>query len=570
MNAASDRNLPGSHKWLEEALLAAGDAAYAWDVSTDQLTWAGNIDAIRDRGHNDILSSGHSLNDRIHPEDLPKRLKALSDHFALGRPYDCEYRLRAGHGQIIWVHDRGVAQFDAMGAPMRMTGTVRIITHRKQVEARLERAANYDDLTGHFNRSRLRQELEHAISVARRFSMPGALLVVGVDKLAMINSAYGHETGDAILVAIGQRLDRFVRSSDIVGRLAGDRFGVVLTQCPESEVGSALDRVIAMVREQAVELDGQAIPVSVSVGCVLFPHLAGTAHDLLARAESALALAKADGRSCWHLHRPSEKQTELHRRHVVMGASVQRAIKDDRLIFTYQPIVRAGDFTVEKYECLLRMKDERGQIIPAQEIVPVIEQLGLTRMMDRHVLDMAVAELRRFADLTLAINISGLTATDQSWLRALMSAVKSSPEIAARLVIEITETAALHDIEETARFVAATRDLGCRVAIDDFGAGFTSFRHLKSLTVDLVKIDGSFVRGLAANVDNQLFIRNLMSLAEAFGLRTVAEFVENRDDADFLMRSGVEYLQGYYFGRPDFARPWDIGERIVPATALAS
>jgi len=569
MKARSDRNQSSSVPWLAEALSAAGDAAYIWDLPTDQLDWAGNIEGICDQSNPDLLDTGHSLNDRIHPEDLPRRLKALSDHFGQGKPYDCEFRIRVAHGQIIWVHDRGVAQFDSVGSPERMAGTMRVVTQRKLDEARLERAANYDDLTGHFNRSRLRQELDHAISVARRFSMPGALLVVGVDKLAMINNAYGHEAGDAVLVAIGQRLDRFVRSSDVVGRLAGDRFGVILTQCSEGEVGAALDRVIGMVRELPVELDGQAIPVTVSVGCALFPQLAGTSHDLVARAESALAIAKSSGRSCWHVHTPSEKQALLHRHHVVMGASVQRAIKEDRLVFTYQPIVRSGDFSVAKYECLLRMKDEDGKIVPAHDIVPVIEQLGLTRMMDRHVLDMAVAELRKHPNLSLAINISGLTASDQSWLRALMSAVKATPEVAERLVIEITETAALHDIEETARFIAAARDLGCRVAIDDFGAGFTSFRHLKSLIVDLVKIDGSFVRGLAANVDNQLFIRNLMNLAESFGLRTVAEFVENRDDAEFLMRCGVEYLQGYYFGRPDFSRPWTIGERILPETAMA-
>jgi EAL domain-containing protein (putative c-di-GMP-specific phosphodiesterase class I) len=149
-----------------------------------------------------------------------------------------------------------------------------------------------------------------------------------------------------------------------------------------------------------------------------------------------------------------------------------------------------------------------------------------------------------------------------------MSAVKANPEIGPRLVVEITETAALHDIEESARFVNVVRDLGCRVAIDDFGAGFTSFRHLKALTVDLVKIDGSFVRNLSQSQDNQLFIRNLLSLAETFGLQAVAEFVENEGDAELLTKAGVHYLQGYYFGRPNPRRPWLIGEKINPETSI--
>ena len=554
-------------EWIEAALVSAGDVAYFWDVATDRLTWAGNLSEMLIDVPLEVLASGHALNDRIHPEDLPRRLKALSDHFALGKQYDCEYRLRTGHGQVVWVHDRGLAQMGGAGVPRTMAGTLRIITQRKQTEARLERAANYDDLTGHFNKSRLRQELEQAMSFARRFSISGAFLVIGVDKLALINSAYGYEVGDAVLVTVGQRLDRFMRASDVVGRLSGDRFGIVLTQCPEDAIAAAMDRIIEVMRDKPIDVDGQTVPVTVSIGCVMFPNFTSTAYDVIARAETALNAAKLAGRSCWQVHRPSEQQSLQHRRHMVVAAEVQRAVREDRLVFVYQPIVRADDFEVIKYECLLRLRDEQGKIMSAAEFIPVVEELGMTRFMDRHVLDMAVADLRADPVLQLSMNISGLTATDQAWLRALNSAVKATPEVAPRLVVEITETAALHDIEETARFVNAVRDLGCRVAIDDFGAGFTSFRHLKALTVDMVKIDGSFVRDLAVNVDNQLFIRNLMGLAETFGLKTCAEFVENAEDAAFLVKAGVDFLQGYHFGRPDFQRRWRVGERIQPDTA---
>jgi diguanylate cyclase (GGDEF)-like protein len=562
--SAPDRALQATPDWLESALVSAGDVAYFWDVATDRLTWSGNLPDVLVEVPVETLASGHALNDRIHPEDLPRRLKALSDHFALGKQYDCEYRLRTGHGQVVWVHDRGLAKMGGAGVPKTMAGTLRIITQRKQTEARLERAANYDDLTGHFNKSRLRQELEQAMSFARRFSIAGAFLVVGVDKLALINSAYGYEVGDAVLVTVGQRLDRFMRASDVVGRLSGDRFGIVLTQCPEDAIAAAMDRIIEVMRDRPIDIDGQSIPVTVSIGCVMFPNFTSTAYDVIARAETALNAAKLAGRSCWQVHRPSEQQSLQHRRHMVVAAEVQRAVREDRLVFTYQPIVKADNFEVIKYECLLRLRDEQGKIMSAAEFIPVVEELGMTRFMDRHVLDMAIADLRADPALQLSMNISGLTATDQAWLRALNSAVKATPEVAPRLVVEITETAALHDIEETARFVNAVRDLGCRVAIDDFGAGFTSFRHLKALTVDMVKIDGSFVRDLAVNVDNQLFIRNLMGLAETFGLRTCAEFVENAEDAAFLVKAGVDFLQGYYFGRPDFQRRWRVGERIQP------
>lgn len=560
--------------WLRLALQGSGDVAYHWDVASDRLHWVGNIHEMfgdvpagQDQRQGDSESrivSGHSYNNRVHPEDLPIRLKALSDHFSSGHDFNCEYRLRNGHGTVVWVHDRGQAIMGEHGVPVSMSGVLRIVTARKQGEARLERIANYDDLTGHYNKRRLREELEQALSYARRFSVPGAFIVVGVDKLALINNAYGYEVGDALLVTIGQRLDRFLRASDMIGRIGGDRFGVILSQCPEEMVIHAMERIIEVVRDKPVEIDGNVIPLTISIGCVLFPGFVNTAYDLIAKAETALSQAKRAGRSCYSIYRASEQQTLLFRRSLDIAAQVQAAMRERRLSFVYQPIVRSDTLQVAKYECLLRMRGDRGEMISAGAFVPVVEQLGMTKMMDRYVLDLAVEELRAHPDVSLALNISGLTATDQSWLRALMSAVKASPEIGPRLVVEITETAALHDIDESARFVNVVRDLGCRVAIDDFGAGFTSFRHLKALTVDLVKIDGSFVRNISQNQDNQLFIRNLLSLAETFGLQAVAEFVENDSDAALLTKAGVHYLQGYYFGRPNPRRPWLIGEKINP------
>lgn len=549
--------------WVRTAIGASGDILYRWDILSDHLTWAGEIEEVLGEGEQ-AIASGHGFNNRIHPEDLPRRLKALSDHFSQGDTYDCEYRIRNAQGVVIWVHDRGRVDLDANGMPRAMSGVMRIITQRKQNEARLERIANYDELTGHFNRARLRDELDHALSFSRRFRLEGAFLVIGVDKLAMVNNAFGYEVGDAVLVAIGQRLDRALRASDIIGRLGGDRFGVLLTNCPEQSVTNCMDRIIEGMRNQAIEIDGQSIPITVSIGCVLFPGLVNTAYEVMTKAESALAYAKKAGRCCANVYRPSEQQTLLHRRTLDIGTQVQQAMREQRLIFTYQPIVAAQTLTVSKYECLLRMKDTNGDILPAGAFIPVVEQLGMTRLMDRYVLDMTVEELRRDQQAVLSLNISGLTATDQSWLRALIAAVKSTPSIAERLIVEITETAALHDIEESARFVNVVRDVGCRVAIDDFGAGFTSFRHLKALTVDLVKIDGSFVRNLANNTDQQLFIRNLMGLAGTFGLETVAEFVENEADAQVLIDAGVHYLQGYYYGRPQFERPWQTGAKIQP------
>jgi EAL domain-containing protein (putative c-di-GMP-specific phosphodiesterase class I) len=239
-----------------------------------------------------------------------------------------------------------------------------------------------------------------------------------------------------------------------------------------------------------------------------------------------------------------------------IGDEVQQAMKDGRLGFAYQPIVSASDHTALFHECLLRLHRADGEVVPAGKFVPVIEQIGLMRALDRRVLDLAVEELVRYPDATLAINISGLTATERSWQRALVAKLKDRPDLAQRMIIEITETAALKDIDETARFIAAAQELGCRVALDDFGAGYTTFRHLKALTVDIVKIDGSFVRDIAEDPHNQLFVRNLIALAHSLNLVTVAECVETAAEAKVLAAEGAELLQGYHFGRPALEAPW--------------
>ena len=239
---------------------------------------------------------------------------------------------------------------------------------------------------------------------------------------------------------------------------------------------------------------------------------------------------------------------------------VQRALKDGRMVFAYQPVVSAQTGATDYHECLIRMIGEDGQIVLAGDFVTAIEQLGFIRLIDRFVLERAVAEVGEHTGFNLGFNISGLTATDRTWLRAISAILKGKPEIASRLVVEITETAALHDIEESARFVRTLRDLGCRVALDDFGAGFTSLRHLQMLAVDTVKIDGSFVQNLAHNPENQVFLRHLVGLAKGLNLAVVAEWVETTEEAAILEREGVGFFQGYLFGAPTLEKPWS---RIV-------
>lgn len=551
-------------------LQAAGDTAYVWDLKSDALTLAGQLDWIAGEAERDrnLPQTGEAWNERISPEDQPDRLRALNALLEHRGAFECEYRLRTANGSHAWVHDKGRATLDDKGTPIRLTGVIRAIGQRKMREHVLERRANYDELTGHLNRSRLREALSHAIAYTERYKDSGAYIAVGIDKLSMINDGFGHEVADAVIVGVGQRLERCLRVTDTVGRIGGDRFGVVLANCDGEGLLIAAEKILEAFRRTPVDTPVSPIRITVSIGGALFPSVVRTAHDSMTAAESALQEAKNRGRNCFVAFELTEKQRRQQRENMATGESVLRALDSGRIRFAYQPVIEARTGRIAYYETLLRLTQLDGSIQAAGAFVPVAEKLGLMRLLDKRALELAIEDLFTHPDVVLALNVSSLTVTDQSWLRGLVGAIRGRPEIAQRLIVEITETAAMEDFDVSGRFVAAVRDLGCKVALDDFGAGYTSFRHMKSLPVDVVKIDGSFVQNLHKNTENQLFIKTLRGLAQGFGFDTVAECVEVEEEAALLRDAGIDYLQGYYFGRPDVDPEWrrkqqDAGEAAI-------
>jgi diguanylate cyclase (GGDEF)-like protein len=549
---------------MEAALKAAGDIAYEWDLPSDRIVWCGQLPETVGIAGPAALATGEVLSSRINPEDLAARQHCLNDHFAGAAAFDCDYRLRGDDGRFRWVQDRGRAQLDGTGRAVRVVGVMRVITSRKALELRLDRLANFDELTGLANKQRLHEDIRAIVGRGAATGRSGAYLAIGIDKMTMINDAFGSEAADAVLVEAGQRLGRCLTPGDALGRVGGDRFGMFLADCSEAGITTLSELILASVSEAPIVTAAGPIYITTSIGSVAFPRQASTAQDIMTRAETALAEAKHAGRDCFAAYRLTELQRNRHRDSMAIGERVQRALKEQRLLFAFQPVVDGRSGRVDYYECLLRMRNDDGAIIAAGEFVPAIEQLGFIRTIDRFVLERAIEELDVCDDVSLGLNISALTAADPTWLRALVALLASRPNIARRLVIEITETAVLRDLEEAARFVKTVRDLGCRVALDDFGAGFTSLRHLQTLALDIVKIDGSFVRGLIDRPDNQTVLHHLLGLASGLGLTTVAEWVETGAEAALLKQQGVDLLQGYHLGKPAIDRPWRVKRIATP------
>jgi diguanylate cyclase (GGDEF)-like protein len=422
--------------------------------------------------------------------------------------------------------------------------------------SRFDDSANYDELTGHFNRSRLREAVDRTIAAGMRQPGAAAFLALGVDNMTGINEKLGRVAADTVLIEIGRRLDDCLRVSDLVGRLGGDRYGILLPHCPDEYVPVAADKILAAVRGAPLVTERGAVAVTASIGAASFCDRGSTSYEVITRAEAALADAKRTGRDRHVHYRSTEDQRERERRHAAIGDAVQEALRQDRVTFAFQPVVSATTGEVHYYECLLRLRAADGGVISAGDFIQDVERFGYIRLVDRFILGKVLAEAATHPGVTFGFNISALTTADRPWLRSLTARLRANPGLARRLVVEITETAAIYDIEESARFVNALRRAGCRVALDDFGAGHTSLQHLQSLSVDMVKIDGSFIRDITTSSKSQVFLRHLIGLAKGFNFSTIAEGVETEEEAEILRREGVGFLQGHHYGKATLDPPW--------------
>ncbi len=564
---------------VQSALESAGEAIYEWLPQSDRMSWTGNFSEVLRIDDASLISSGIGYaafldpSNRACPYDVIVESRETDN--GDGVPFQMEYRLKPDgrrSERSIWVEDRGTWYGGADGRPDRVVGIVRRIDERHERIERLEYLSRFDPLTGHVNRARLEELLTIAKAKQERSNTPGAFLLAAIDNLALINEAYGFDVADEVIASVGRRLAGFLRDGDSIGRYAGNKFGLVLSSCSEQEMYAAAERLIGNVRDTVIETTSGAVAATISVGGVDIPGSARTVTEAMTRAEEALDQAKRQCSQTFVVYKHSQKKESVRRRNVLYADEIISGLNNRRLEIAYQPIVDAGSQEATIYECLLRLRKPDDSIVSAGYLMPVAEKIGLVRMIDHRVLELATSVLEENKDIALSLNVSGLTASDPTWIANLKSFIGSRPDIAERLIVEITETVAIQDIEESARFVSSLRDMGCRIAIDDFGAGYTSFRNLKALDVDMVKIDGSFIDTLAQNSDDQFFVRTLIDLAKNCNLRTVAEWVEDEQSASLLREWGVDYLQGFLFGAakmdvPDRAASPQLPQKRIPSSA---
>jgi len=427
----------------------------------------------------------------------------------------------------------------------------------KELEARehLETITKYDPLTGVLNKNEFARLLALRVGSARKQDHPGALLFVNVDGLRYINNSYGHQEGDRVLQHIAAVLLKSIRPNDFAARFGGDVFAIHFAGIAPSDIRANAQRILDNVEAARLRVGGKQLSLTVTVGAAgCTPH--AQVEGLINDADFSLHLAKRAGRNRFHIYREEDKaqQAELGEQLDSLEI-VKRALDARRFEMHYQPIVNLQSGETRHYEALIRLFDDDGKMLPPGPLIKTAELFGLINKVDRMVVSACLEKLEQLAqegsEVGLAINLSGKSVEDPELLHLIRQELAARNIEPSRVTFEITETALFHNLDQVQSFVQQVKDMGCRLALDDFGVGFSSFYYIKQLDIDYLKIDGSFIQNLMSSLNDQVFVRAMVEISRVFGMQVIAEWVENGEVADLLKIIGVDYGQGYHFGKPN-------------------
>jgi diguanylate cyclase (GGDEF)-like protein/PAS domain S-box-containing protein len=569
--ARNEEALLREQRRLHNLMLASRAGTWEWNYQTDETLynerWAEilgyRLDALAPLSKN-------TWTRLTHPSDRQQVSQLLSDYIeGHCEGFECEMRMQHREGHWVWVQARGeIAERTADGEPLWIVGTLLDISQQKLHEQQLERVANYDALTGLPNRLLLADRLGVAMRQMRRREQLLGLVYLDLDGFKEVNDSHGHEVGDRLLIEVAARLRRSLRDNDTLARLGGDEFVAVLVDLPDHDsVQPLLARMLEAVA-QPCWLDGLCLNVSASLGVSFYPQAETLDPDqLLRQADQAMYQAKLAGKNGYQLF-DAEQDRSMRGLHEQLQR-LRQALENEEFVLYYQPKVNMRSGTLLGAEALIRWQHpQRGLLSPAS-FLPLLEEQPLGIALGEWVMETALAQLSRWQRSGLVVPLSVNLAPNQllhpEFVPRLQRLLERFPEVApGRLELEILESSAVHDFERARGVIQACDALGVRVALDDFGIGYSSLTYLRRLPVNALKLDRSFVLDMLHDPDDLAILEGILGMASAFRLEVVAEGVESREHGELLLKLGCQVGQGFHIARPmpaqelpDWAARWE-------------
>ena len=496
------------------------------------------------------VPSGRKFYRHIHKEDRIKVrsiLRGLKDENYHIHDIDIRYCMLSG--EIIWL--RLNILLSEHHCKNGLIGSVQNITKDKRNFLKTAYTAYTDDLTGLLNRVRIKQKTALALGASLKYDIKSIFIVIAIDNLASINTMFGHHVADDLIQAVGNRLSVTKRKSDLIARLSSGKFGILLTDIHSVNLQNIGNRFLAAVRDTNFITRSGSISITASGGGCIIPDDAITTDMVFSIADECLAIAKSRGRNNFIPYKAELTKIGEREENIKISGMIVSSIKENRICAAFQPVINYTHTDKSFYEMLARIKERDGSLVPAYKFIPIAENTGFIRVIDLYILETALELLHKRSDMRFSINLSGHTLANHSLSSGIIDSLIKYKHVASRLIIEITETVALKDIHDMANFMQKIHDIGYRLALDDFGAGYNSFHNLKSFPFDLVKIDGEYVRDIEKDCRNQIFVKALSEMSEQLGLEVVAEMISKSEEIEILKNYPIDYYQGFMFGKPE-------------------
>ncbi len=551
---ARDQALHDSRAELEKAQEVAHLGSWVWTPgAAGRLTWSRETYRIFGLSEPQFDNRLESFYARVHPDDLAAVKQAVRAALAGENAYNIDHRILRPDGSVRWVHEQADLVCDAAGRALSMVGVVQDITERKQTEERVQYLAYYDALTGLANRALFQDRLQQAMIDADRYERLVGLIFLDLDRFKNINDTLGHDCGDQLLRAVGERLSGVVRKGDTVARLGGDEFTVVLADMGHVDDAARVAQKVLEVFARPFHVHDRELHVTASLGITLYPFDDRNVQDLLRNADIAMYRAKELGRNTYQFY--AAEMTAHARERLALEGELRHALERRELVLHYQPVVEMGGGTVLGMEALVRWQHPTRGLVGPDAFIPLAEESGQILAIGEWVLRTACRQCvhwqrHGFPQLRLAVNLSARQFHQRSLVELIRQILVETEMRPAALDLEITESALLQHDETTVAMLNTFRHMGVSLIIDDFGIGYSSLSYLRRFPIRALKIDRSFVRDVPEDPDDRAIVDAVITLAHSLGLVVIAEGVETPVQRDYLRAHGCGIAQGYLYGRP--------------------